>query len=67
MRSNHPKEVQSPCFPTNPDFPRDMSECDNIKTLHTMTDCPSLVLMGRGQKVGARVFFSGFSVCCRMI
>lgn len=32
-----------------------MSVCDNVKTLHTMTDCPSPVMMGRGQKAGAVV------------
>lgn len=57
MRSNHPKEVQSPCFPTNPDFSRDTSVCDNVITLHTMTNCPSLVMMGRDQKAGASVLF----------
>lgn len=43
-------------------FPRDMSVCDNVKTLHTMTDCPSLEQMGWGQKAGAKVFFSGVCV-----
>lgn len=62
MRSNHPKDVQSPCFPTNPDFSRDMSVCDNVKTLHTMTDCPSLVLMGRGRKAGAHVLVFLYAV-----